>query len=138
MKSLKTLYYVAVFIICIFVLGRGYILDADNRAVIDDQNIDHKEFVNKQRSKLTFRNDHLLKDHYNRHGKAMGFSSAKEYEDAARNVVNNPYALHKYEKEDGDDVYFVESTNDFVVVSTDGYIRTYFQPNNGRRYFDKQ
>ncbi len=41
-------------------------------------------------------------------------------------MINNPDALHKLEKEDGDDVYFVEDTNEFVVVSTDGYIRTYF------------
>ncbi|WP_019002018.1 hypothetical protein [Succinimonas amylolytica] len=89
-------------------------------------------------SGLRFRNEHLLKDHFSRHGRAMGFSSPKEYERAARGVVQNPAALHKIQKKDGDDVYYLESGNDFVVVSADGYIRTYFRPNNGIRYFNKQ
>ena len=44
----------------------------------------------------------------------------------------------KIEKEDGDTVYYVEATNEFVVLSTDGYIRTYFLPDSGKRYFDRQ
>ena len=68
----------------------------------------------------------------------MGFASAADYEAAAAAVVINPNALHKTEKEDGDDVYYVEATNEFVVVSTDGYIRTYFLPDSGKKYYDKQ
>ncbi len=87
---------------------------------------------------LKFRNKNLLDQHYEKHGKDMGFSSAAEYEKAAAAVPANPAALHKTEKEDGDDVYYIEATNEFVVVSTDGYIRTYFLPDSGKRYFDKQ
>lgn len=87
---------------------------------------------------LKFRNKNLLDQHYEKHGKDMGFSSAAEYEKAAAAVPTNPAALHKIEKEDGDDVYYIEATNEFVVVSTDGYIRTYFLPDSGKRYFDKQ
>lgn len=42
----------------------------------------------------------------------MGFTSAEEYEKAAARVPNNPAVLHKTEKEDGDDVYYVEATNE--------------------------
>ena len=87
---------------------------------------------------LRFRNNKLLMQHYEKHGKDMGFSSAKEYENAAAAVVSNPDALHKREQEDGDDVYYVEDTNEFVVVSTDGYIRTYFLPDSGIKYFNRQ
>ena len=68
----------------------------------------------------------------------MGFASAADYEKAASDVVNNPDALHKIEKEDGDYVYYVEATNEFVIVSTDGYIRTYFLPSAGKSYYDRQ
>lgn len=85
-----------------------------------------------------FRNKNLLNQHYEKHGKDMGFSSAEEYEKAAAAVPNNPAALHKTEKEDGDDVYYIESTNEFVVVSTDRYIRTYFNPDRGIDYYNKQ
>ncbi|MDE7367952.1 MAG: hypothetical protein K2N24_11415 [Lachnospiraceae bacterium] len=87
---------------------------------------------------LTFRNSSLLDEHYEKHGKEMGFSSAEEYEQAAAAVVMNTSALHKIEAEDGDDVYYIESTNEFVVVSTDGYIRTYFKPNSGIDYYNRQ
>ena len=85
-----------------------------------------------------FRNKKLLDQHYDKHGKEMGFASAAEYEAAASAVITNPNALFKTEKEDGDGCYFIESTNEFVVLSTDGYIRTYFIPDSGKKYFDKQ
>lgn len=85
-----------------------------------------------------FRNEERLNEHYEKHGIEMGFATPAEYEAAAAAVVNSPDALHKLEKEDGDDVYYIESTNEFVIVSTDGYIRTYYYPTNGKEYFDNQ
>lgn len=85
-----------------------------------------------------FKNFDLLNEHYEKHGREMGFESAKDYEIAASKVVNNPKALHKLEAEDGDDVYYLEETNEFVIVSTRGYIRTYFSPDSGIKYYEKQ
>ena len=85
-----------------------------------------------------FRNSRLLNEHYEKHGIEMGFASAAEYEAAASAVINNPAALFKTEKEDGDYIYYLEDTNEFVVLSTDGYIRTYFNPSSGKAYFDRQ
>lgn len=89
-------------------------------------------------AQLRFRSQKLLKQHYEKHGIEMGFDSAEEYEKAAAAVVSHPDVLHKIEAEDGDDVYYIESTNEFVVVSTDGYLRTYFNPDRGIDYFNKQ
>lgn len=85
-----------------------------------------------------FRNSNLLNQHYEKHGIEMGFGSAEEYQAAASAVINNPNALSKIEAEDGDFVYYVEATNEFVVLSTDGYIRTYFLPSGGKAYYDRQ
>lgn len=85
-----------------------------------------------------FRNAKLLEEHYQKHGIEMGFASAEEYQAAASAVVINENSLHKLEAEDGDDVYYLEATNDFVIVSTDGYIRTYFRPDSGINYYNKQ
>ncbi|MBP3233693.1 MAG: hypothetical protein J6M65_04625 [Eubacterium sp.] len=103
--------------------------------VVTTTEISHEEVIEDE---YGFRNDKLLKDHYEKHGKEMGFGSAEDYEEAASDVVNNPNALHKTEKEDGDDVYYVEKTNEFVIVSTDGYIRTYFNPSGGINYYNRQ
>lgn len=86
----------------------------------------------------TFRTQRQLSEHFDKHGREMGFASPGEYERAASRAATNPYALHKLEKEDGDDVYYLVTTNEFVVVSTDGFIRTYFCPDSGKRYFDRQ
>ncbi|MBR7089593.1 MAG: hypothetical protein IKI46_03760 [Lachnospiraceae bacterium] len=85
-----------------------------------------------------FRTQELLEQHYEKHGRDMGFASAEEYERAAAAVITDPRALHKIEKEDGDDVYYIEETNEFVVVSTDGFIRTYFLPDSGKEYYYRQ
>jgi len=68
----------------------------------------------------------------------MGFATKEEYVAAANAVISSLAALHKLEAEDVDDVYYLEATNEIVIVSTDGYIRTYFCPNEGKDYFDRQ
>lgn len=92
----------------------------------------------KPQADYKFRKYSLLESHYYKHGIDMGFDSPEEYLAAANAVIANPDALTKTEKEDGDTVFYVEDTNEFVVLSTDGYIRTYFLPDGGKRYFDRQ
>lgn len=85
-----------------------------------------------------FRNDDLLVEHYEKHGKYMGYSSAQEYEKGAQRVISDPSSLKKIEREDGDRIYYLEDTNEIVFVSTEDIIRTYFNPNDGIRYFNRQ
>ncbi len=94
--------------------------------------------ISQPETTLKFRNENLLNQHYQKHGIEMGFESAEEYEQAAARVPLDPEVLHKTEKDDGDDVYYIERTNEFVIVSTDGYLRTYFLPDAGIAYFERQ
>lgn len=86
----------------------------------------------------TFRNDNTLRQHFEKHGAEFGYVSEQEYVEGANSVIVSADALHKTEAEDGDDVYYLEESNEFVVVSTDGYIRTYFKPTRGIDYFYAQ
>ncbi|MBR3601153.1 MAG: hypothetical protein IKL49_02375 [Lachnospiraceae bacterium] len=104
--------------------------NAENQVVTEEQFI--------QEITYCFRNKKLLNDHYEKHGKEMGFDSAESYETAANEIINNPDSLHRIEEEDGDDVYYLEETNGFVIVSIDGYIRTFFYPEDGLAYFNRQ
>lgn len=74
-----------------------------------------------------FRKAWYLTEHFQKHGEEFPYDTEEDYLQGANDVIKNPEALHKLEAEDGDDVYYVEDTNEFVVVSTDGYIRTYFK-----------
>ncbi|MDE6035509.1 MAG: hypothetical protein K2G36_06325 [Ruminococcus sp.] len=89
-----------------------------------------------------FRNNKLLTEHFDKHGSEFetdfDYLTPEDYEHGASDVINNPEALFKYEAEDGDGVYYIEASNEFVILSTDGYIRTYFRPTRGIDYFNKQ
>lgn len=85
-----------------------------------------------------FRTKKLRDSHFEKHGIEMGFETPEEYIEAANRVISNPDALHKLEAEDNDHVYFIEETNEFVVLSQDGYLRTYYIANGGIDYFNRQ
>lgn len=87
---------------------------------------------------LSFRKPQYLTEHFEKHGGDFTYANEEEYLQGANRVINTPGVLTKTEKEDGDYVYYLEETNEFVIVSTDGYIRTYFKPSSGRKYFDRQ
>lgn len=90
----------------------------------------------------SFRTKNQLEQHFDKHGGEFddyfGYDTPEKYEAGANDVINNPDALYKTEKEDGDGVYYLEDTNEFVILSTDGYIRTYFRPTAGIDYFNRQ
>lgn len=82
-------------------------------------------------------------EHYKRHGKQMGFQNniqgyskkAKEFalkeNDNIISFIANEfkhYSTYKYDKE----------TNEFMIISRDGKIVTYFPPKDGIEYFYEQ
>ncbi|MDE7327197.1 MAG: hypothetical protein K2N63_13140, partial [Lachnospiraceae bacterium] len=85
-----------------------------------------------------FRRESYLEQHFEKHGGEFDYATKEEYLEGANRVIQSPDALHKIEAEDGDDIYYLEETNEFVVVSTDGYIRTYFRPSAGINYYNRQ
>lgn len=85
---------------------------------------------------LHFKNRERLEEHFEKHNEDFGYASPEEYEAGANAVVHNPKALSKLEKEDGDYVYFLEETGEFVIVSPKKVIRTYYLAD--RDYFDRQ
>lgn len=123
-------------VVAVVGLGNLFGANTQNSNDLSKKTAAVSDMSKEQITMLFFRNDKLFYEHYEKHGKEMGFESAEEYLKAANEVVNNPDTLHKYEEEDGDDVYFLEVTGEFVVVSTDGYIRTYYYAD--KDYFDRQ
>lgn len=85
-----------------------------------------------------FRRGEYLTEHFEKHGGEFGYKTEQEYLEGANNVITAKDSLRKLEEEDGDYVFFQESTGSIVFVSKDGYIRTYFKPNDGIEYFNRQ
>lgn len=109
--------------------------DSDSTSGRGNTNSDKR----KQTSGLyKFRTSKDLKDHFKKHGSEFPYEDINQYLEGANKVINSPDALHKQENEDNDDIYYLESSNEFVIVSVDGYIRTYFKPSDGIAYYNRQ
>ena len=123
----------------LYIFGGGHKQHTGNEGPYQYQQQQQQQYGTDHRHAVyKFRNKRLLDEHFEKHGRNMGFASADDYQLAAVLVLNNPKSLHKYEKDDGDDVYYLESSNEIVIVSRDGYIRTYFKPDNGIRYYNSK
>lgn len=86
----------------------------------------------------SFRKEEYLLQHFEKHAAEFDYATKEEYEAGANRVIAAKDALYKTEEEDGDHIYYLESTNEIVFVSKDGYIRTYFKPQDGIKYFNRQ
>lgn len=136
-KKIKAKYPLAALILCIVacLLGKP-ILDESAEQTTATETVTTE--ITETITEYTFRSEDQFISHYEKHGIEMGFASAEEYLEAANRVISSPDALYKREAEDNDHVYYLEETNEFVVLSEDGYIRTYFLPSAGIDYFNRQ
>ncbi len=87
----------------------------------------------------TFRNKTRYDEHYKKHGAEFGSITKEQYLQLANDLINDTSdrILHKY-SEDGDYMYFNQDNNYFLVLSEDGYIRTFFIPSAGINYWNRQ
>ncbi len=92
-----------------------------------------------EEKKYTFRTKKLYDDHYKKHGEEFGNITKAEYLELANDLINSDSdrVLHKY-SDDGDYMYFDQDTGYFLVLSEDGYIRTFFIPSAGIKYWNRQ
>lgn len=92
-----------------------------------------------EKKQYTFRSQRRYDEHYEKHGKEFGDITKEEYLEMANELINSDSdrVLHKY-SDDGDYMYFDQDTNYFLVLSADGYIRTFFIPTAGIKYWERQ
>jgi len=89
-----------------------------------------------------FRSQDRLDEHYQKHvvqQKEFGNITEDEYLALAQQLVGNPGSSVLTKKDsDGNTLFYDPDTNEFAVLSDDGYIRTFFKPSGGQSYYDKQ
>lgn len=92
-----------------------------------------------EKKQYTFRNQKRLDEHFEKHGKEFGKITKEEYLELANELINSTSdrVLHKYSA-DGDYMYFDQDMNYFLVLSEEGYIRTFFIPSAGIKYWERQ
>ncbi len=112
----------------------------ESAAPAEDSEPEGSKAEEKPAKSYKFRSQKLFDDHYKKHGSEFGDITQEEYLRLANELLNSDSetVLHKTEAEDGDDVFFDTETGYFLVLSTDGYIRTFFIPNDGIKYYERQ
>src|SRR5258708_37562153 len=87
-----------------------------------------------------FRNDHYLDEHFTKHGKEFGDVSKQEYLKMAQSLRDARVGADVLESKraDGGAARFDKRRGWFVAFDADGTIRTFFIPNDGVRYFNRQ
>lgn len=81
-----------------------------------------------------------LSEHYNKHGKEMGFKSKSEYNNAAVDFMNKtPTANIDYFVDSHGTVYkFDHDTGEFGIATVTGTIVTYYKPKRRAAYWYEQ
>ncbi|MBR0459033.1 MAG: hypothetical protein IJJ26_07335 [Victivallales bacterium] len=97
----------------------------------------------KQRPQMSIQNAKWhqgnLERHWDKHkAEFPEYHSAKEYGDAAVNLLANPPQGSLWKSSPDDRKFFFPPKKDFIVVTQDGYIKTYFRPNAGINYWNRQ
>ena len=87
----------------------------------------------------TFRSKKQYDDHFKKHGSEFGDITKQEYLDMANELIasSSDRVLHKMSN-DNDYLFYDQDMNYFLVLSQDGYIRTFFRPSAGISYWNRQ
>lgn len=119
-------------IVMFFIYGDSGV---NKETAVPDQVI--SEEINEQSRTYSFRTEDLYESHYQKHRDEFGDISKEAYLEMANDLIHLESALTKFE-EDGDILYYGEEANEFLVLSSDGYIRTFFRPSAGIDYYNRQ
>lgn len=87
-----------------------------------------------------FRSQHLLEEHFAKHGKEFGKITQDEYLKAAQQLRDARPGKDVLEakRPGGGGAKFDVRNRSFVAYDADGTLRTFFVPNDGVRYFQRQ
>lgn len=84
-------------------------------------------------------NEYAEVNHFYAHGYDMGYTYITDYSQAAINFANSEdEENNSFTAENGSTYKYNEDTNEFLIVSKDGKIVTYFEPDRGIEYFYEQ
>lgn len=82
----------------------------------------------------------MLEEHFSKHGKEFGNITQEQYLKAAQQLrdAHPGKNILEAKRKEGGGAKFDTRNNSFVAYDADGTIRTFFIPNDGIRYFERQ
>ena len=81
-----------------------------------------------------------LERHFYKHrAEFPEYKTVQEYGNGAIKFFSDPPKGTEYKRRsNGDRLFYYEKNNFFGVTTKDGFIKTFFRPNRGRRYWNRQ
>lgn len=91
-------------------------------------------------STVGFSSNRALEEHFEKHGREFGSNSAAEYLELAQELRDAPAggAILEAVRDDGVITRFDKRSGAFLAFHSNRTIRTFFKPNDGQRYFERQ
>jgi pyocin large subunit-like protein len=89
---------------------------------------------------IGFRSRERTVEHFRKHGREFGHITMDEYVRRAQVLRDAPVGgdVLEMQRGDGTTVRFDRASGAFIAFNADGVIRTFFKPNDGERYFERQ
>ena len=81
-----------------------------------------------------------LAEHYNKHGKSIGFQDKYSYEAHAvhfANTIDRKNCI-SFKDSRGSTYKYNVKTNELAIITKKGIVVTYFKPKEGKKYYDSQ
>jgi hypothetical protein len=75
--------------------------------------------------------------HFEDHGGEFGYKNSVEYLKGANDLIRRD-GVEAFTRPNGDQLFYDRGTNEFAVQGSNGYLRTYFKPEQGSAYWDGQ
>jgi hypothetical protein len=87
-----------------------------------------------------FRSRERLEEHFQKHGREFSAATAEDYLHLAQALRDRPVGgdVRELVRPDGVVSRFDRASGAFLAFGPDGVIRTFFRPNDGERYFERQ
>lgn len=89
---------------------------------------------------IGFRNRERLMEHFRKHGREFGAKKAADYLRLAQRLRDRPRSddVLEFVRNDAVTCKFDRASGAFVAYNSDGTLRTFFRPNDGEAYFERQ
>lgn len=139
MKKLLAFLFIAIILGLFFYFDHSSLFVQSASKSSKNNTVSTSDAPSVETSKARWTSDNLIK-HWKKHKKEFPeYKSAAEYGNAALRFFENPPEDTLFKKRsNGDNLYYHPPRNLFGVTTKDGIPKTFFKPNNGIKYWNKQ
>ena len=118
--------------------NRATVASTEPRAVPDAEPLD--DGAEPRHPDIGFRPRERLAEHYRKHGRDFHAKSAADYLRLAQTLRDRPKGpdVLEFVRNDAVTCKFDRASGAFVAYNSDGTLRTFFRPNDGETYFERQ